>query len=275
MVTLHDIAWQPATSNQQPATMSTKHQLGLIGYPLSHSFSKKYFGEKFEKENIAGYHYELFPIPSIENLPQLIDSQPNLLGLNITIPYKQAALPYLDAISEEEEKVGAVNTIKFVDGQLKGYNTDVYGFEISLRKLLATAAIPLQEMNSLVLGTGGAAKAVVYVLEKLGITPQLVSRSAKASQITYEDINAECMAKHQVIVNTTPLGMSPNVDTAPNLPYEHLTDQHFLYDLVYNPEVTKFLQMGLNHGTPIMNGLEMLYLQAEKSWSSWTEERGD
>jgi len=255
--------------------MSINHQLGLIGYPLSHSFSKKYFGKKFEKENIAGYHYELFPISSIEELPKLIESQPNLLGLNITIPYKQVALPYLDTISEEAKKVGAVNTIKFATGQLKGYNTDVYGFEISLRKLLATATIPFQEMNGLVLGTGGAAKAVVYVLEKLGITPQLVSRSAKAGQITYDDIDAKCMAEHQVIVNTTPLGMSPKIDAAPDLPYEHLSDQHFLYDLVYNPEVTKFLQMGLNHHAQIMNGLEMLYLQAEKSWSIWTTKQDE
>jgi len=248
------------------------HQLGLIGYPLSHSFSKKYFGEKFEEENIAGYHYELYPIPKIEDLKQLIQAHPNLLGLNITIPYKQVALPYLDAISEEAEKVGAVNTIKFSNGKLKGYNTDVYGFEISLRKLLEPATVPLNQMNALVLGTGGAAKAVTYVLDKLGIKPQLVSRSAKSGQITYQDIDEECMAKHQVIVNTTPLGMSPNSDTAPDLPYDYLSDQHFLYDLVYNPEVTKFLQMGLNKNAQIMNGLEMLYLQAEKSWSIWTEE---
>lgn len=253
--------------------MSVKHQLGLIGYPLSHSFSKKYFAEKFAEENISGYHYELFPIPKIENLTQLISEQPNLLGLNITIPYKQAALPYLDAISEEAEKVGAVNTIKFVDGQLKGYNTDVYGFEISLKKLLKTATIPLNEMNALVLGTGGAAKAVRYVLDKLNIKYQLVSRSVKEGQITYQDIGAVMMKKHQIIINTTPLGMSPNLDTAPNLPYEYLSDQHFLYDLVYNPRVTKFLQMGLNHNAKIMNGLEMLYLQAEKSWSIWTEEK--
>ncbi len=252
--------------------MSVKHQLGLIGYPLSHSFSKKYFKEKFEEEGIAGYHYDLYPIPQIEDLPQLIKAHSNLLGLNITIPYKQAALPYLDAISEEAEKVGAVNTIKFSDGQLKGYNTDVYGFEISLRKLLESATIPLTQMNGLILGTGGAAKAVTYVLDKLGITPQLVSRTAKQGQITYDDIDAECMKKHQVIVNTTPLGMSPKVDAAPNLPYKYLSDQHFLYDLVYNPEVTKFLQMGLNNNAQIMNGLEMLYLQAEKSWSIWTEE---
>lgn len=252
--------------------MTIKHQLGLIGYPLSHSFSKKYFGEKFKEEEIIGYNYELFPLPTIEDLPQLIAAHPNLLGLNITIPYKQDALPYLDVISEEAQKVGAVNTIKFHNGQLKGYNTDVYGFEISLRKLLATAKTPFHQMNALVLGTGGAAKAVTYVLDKLQIKAQLVSRSEKKGQITYQDIDEECMQKHQIIVNTTPLGMSPNIDNAPDLPYNHLSDQHFLYDLVYNPEVTKFLQMGLNNNSKIMNGLEMLYLQAEKSWSIWTKE---
>jgi len=252
--------------------MTIKHQLGLIGNPLTHSFSKKHFAKKFEAEQIIGYNYELFPLPTIEDLPKLIAKYPNLLGLNITIPYKQDTLPYLDAISEEAEKVGAVNTIKFTNGKLKGYNTDVYGFEISLKKLLATATTPFHQMNALVLGTGGAAKAVTYVLDKLQIKAQLVSRSKKRGQITYKEIDAECLQKHQVIINTTPLGTSPNIDTAPDLPYKYLSDQHFLYDLVYNPEVTKFLQMGLNNNSSIMNGLEMLYLQAEKSWSIWTEE---
>ena len=252
--------------------MSVKHQLGLIGYPLSHSFSKKYFSDKFEEEKIEGYHYELFPLPTINHLKDLIQTQPNLLGLNITIPYKQDALPYLDEISEEAEKVGAINTIKFENGSLKGFNTDVYGFEISLKKLLASARLDFKEMNALVFGTGGAAKAVTYVLDKLEINYQLVSRSQGKGRITYKMIDKECLEKHQILINTTPLGMSPNVDAAPNLPYEHLTDQHFLYDLVYNPRVTKFLQMGLNNNAKIMNGLEMLHLQAEKSWSIWTEE---
>ena len=252
--------------------MTIKHQLGLIGYPLSHSFSKKYFADKFETEKIAGYNYELFPIPTITELPKLVTKYPNFLGLNITIPYKQEALPYLDAISEEAQKVGAVNTIKFTNGKLTGYNTDVYGFEISLRKLLSTATIPFNQMSGLVLGTGGASKAVMYVLEKLQIKGQLVSRSEKKGQITYKDIDADCIKKHQLIVNTTPLGTAPNIDTAPDLPYHYLSDQHFLYDLVYNPEVTKFLQMGLNNNSKIRNGLEMLHLQAEKSWSIWMEE---
>ena len=250
--------------------MSIKHQLGLIGYPLSHSFSKKYFAEKFEAEKIEGYHYELFPIPSIAQLPTLIEATTNMLGINITIPYKEQALPYLDELSEAAAKIGAVNTIKITNGHLKGYNTDVYGFEISLRELLATATIPLKEMKALVLGTGGASKAVRYVLDKLGIKAQLVSRSKKEGQITYDTIDKDCLETHQILVNTTPLGMSPNDDTAPALPYDYLSDQHFLYDLVYNPEVTKFLQMGLNHNAKIMNGLEMLHLQAEESWRIWT-----
>lgn len=250
--------------------MTIKHQLGLIGYPLSHSFSKKYFAEKFKEEKIAGYHYELYPIPTITALPNLIAETTNLLGINITIPYKQQALPYLDEVSEEAAKVGAVNTIKITNGRLKGYNTDVYGFEISLRQLLATATIPLSSMKALVLGTGGAAKAVLYVLDKLGIKTQLVSRSAKKGQITYDKIDKACLEHHQIIVNTTPLGMSPNSDSAPALPYKYLSNQHFLYDLVYNPAVTKFLQMGLNHNAKIRNGLEMLHLQAEESWRIWT-----
>lgn len=250
--------------------MSIKHQLGLIGYPLSHSFSKKYFADKFEAESIEGYHYELFPIPSITELPTLIAKTPNLFGFNITIPYKEQALPYLDELSEEAAKIGAVNTIKITNGQLKGYNTDVYGFEISLRKLLATATMPFSEMQALVLGTGGASKAVLYVLDKLEIKTQLVSRSEKEGQITYDRIDKDCLDSHQIIVNTTPLGMSPNYDAAPALPYEFLSDEHFLYDLVYNPEVTKFLQMGLNRNAKIRNGLEMLHLQAEEAWRIWT-----
>lgn len=250
-----------------------KHQLGLIGYPLSHSFSKKYFAKKFVAENIPGYDYELFPLEKIDALAALIEDQANLLGLNITIPYKQDVLSYLDEISEEAEKIGAVNTIKFNKGRLKGFNTDVYGFEISLKKLLASNTGAYREMNALVLGTGGASKAVKYVLDKLEISYQLVSRSAGKGRIVYKDINKEVLTKHQIIINTTPLGTFPNIDAAPDLPYEYLSDQHFLYDLVYNPEVTKFLQHGLNNSSKIMNGLEMLVLQAEKAWEIWTTDQ--
>lgn len=252
--------------------MAIKHQLGLIGYPLSHSFSKKYFADKFEQEQIEGYNYELFPLEKIEDLSDLLAAHSNLLGINITIPYKREALPFLDSIDKEAEKVGAINTIKIENGQLKGYNTDIYGFEISLKKLIATATLPFNQMNALVLGTGGAAQAVIYVLDKLGINCQLVSRSKGEGQITYQDIDQECLEKHQILINTTPLGMSPNIKSAPNLPYEYLSKQHFLYDLVYNPEVTEFLNRGLIKGAKIRNGLEMLHLQAEKSWSIWTEE---
>lgn len=252
--------------------MAIKHQLGLIGYPLSHSFSKKYFADKFEKEQIEGYNYELFPLEKIGDLSDLLDAHSNLLGINITIPYKREALPFLDAIDEEAEKVGAINTIKIKNGQLKGYNTDIYGFEISLKKLIATATLPFNQMNALVLGTGGAAQAVIYVLDKLGINYQLVSRSKGEGRITYQDIDKKCLEKHQILINTTPLGTFPNIKSAPNLPYQYLSNQHFLYDLVYNPEVTEFLNRGLIKGAKIRNGLEMLHLQAEKSWSIWTEE---
>ncbi|MEM6319570.1 MAG: shikimate dehydrogenase [Bacteroidota bacterium] len=246
-------------------------QLGLIGYPLSHSFSKKYFSKKFLEEKIEGYHYELYPIPTIADIKDLIVSQENLFGLNVTIPYKQQVLPFLNEISEEAAAIGAVNTIKIKNGQLKGFNTDVYGFEISLRKLLASVKRPFTEMNALILGTGGASKAVAYVLDKLEIKYQLVSRNAGEGRIAYQEIDKECLQSHQLLVNTTPLGTAPNVNTMPNLPYQHLTSEHFLYDLVYNPKVTKFLKMGLNCGAATMNGLEMLHLQAEKAWRIWTD----
>ena len=250
----------------------TKYQLGLIGYPLSHSFSKKYFSKKFSKEKVVDYHYELFPLEKIDDLPALITEYPNLLGLNVTIPYKQQVLKFLDEIDEAASNVGAVNTIKIQNGKLKGYNSDIYGFEVSLLQLLKPYSYPLSELKALVLGTGGAAKAVVYVLTKLGIDYQLVSRRATTKNITYSEVDSNCLAEHLLIINTTPLGMSPNIETAPELPYENLSAQHFLYDLVYNPEVTAFMHKGLKKGASVLNGLEMLYLQAEKSWSFWTEE---
>ena len=251
--------------------MSSTHQLGLIGYPLSHSFSKKYFSKKFEKEKIDNFHYELFPIERIDLLPALLSKYPNLLGLNVTIPYKQQVLSYLDEIDEEAQKVGAVNTIKIKAGNLKGYNTDIYGFEISLIKLLATANCPLNELKALVLGTGGAAKAVAHILEKLEISYQFVSRKAGKAQLSYEALSPQELRMHRLIVNTTPLGMAPKIETLPKLPYEALTEQHFLYDLVYNPEITKFLKQGFDRKANVINGLEMLHLQAEKAWSIWTD----
>jgi len=248
-------------------------QLGLIGYPLSHSFSKKYFSDKFEKEGIPDFNYELYPIERIEDLPKLLQNTPNLEGINVTIPYKQQVLPYLNELDEAAAKVGAVNTIKIRDGKLKGYNTDIFGFERSLLELLSTAGLPLPKMQALILGTGGAAKAVAYVLEKLGIFYQLVSRKEQKDYLTYNSLTAAKFKDYRIVINTTPLGMSPNYQTCPDLPYDATTAHHFFYDLVYNPAETLFLKNGTQQGASVKNGLEMLILQAEKAWSIWNEEK--
>lgn len=240
---------------------------GLIGYPLSHSFSKGYFTTKFEQEQIPNCQYENFPIETIAAFPDLIQSQPDLVGLNVTIPYKQVVMPYLDELDEGAAAIGAVNTIKVVDGQLKGYNTDVIGFSESLKELLGEkASTPL---SALVLGTGGAAKAVFFALQQMGISYKTISRSKEKGDLTYEEVTADVLRQHRLIVNTTPLGMSPKVKTLPELPYIALTNQHFLYDLVYNPETTAFLQKGKDRGASVRNGLQMLHLQAEAAWSIW------
>jgi len=248
-------------------------QLGLIGYPLSHSFSKKYFAEKFKKEGIANFHYELYPIAQVTDLPALIRDTPNLEGLNVTIPYKQQVIPYLDDIDEAAAAVGAVNTIKIREGKLKGYNSDIYGFEVSLLEMLASSSIPPSQMKGLILGTGGAAKAVAYILDKLQISCQFVSRNKKKNNLTYDSLTATKFKDYQLVVNTTPLGMSPNYETCPDLPYDATTAHYFFYDLVYNPAETLFLRKGKEQGATIKNGLEMLILQAEKSWSIWKEDR--
>jgi len=248
-------------------------QLGLIGYPLSHSFSKKYFSEKFDKEGIPDFNYELYPIEKIEDLPKLLRTTPNLEGINVTIPYKQQVLPYLDELDEAAAKVGAVNTIKIRDGKLKGYNTDIFGFESSLVALLSTATVPLADMQALILGTGGAAKAVAYVLEKLGIFYHLVSRKEQKDFLTYNSLTAANFKDYRIVINTTPLGMSPNYQTCPDLPYDATTDQYYFYDLVYNPAETLFLKKGSQQGASVKNGLEMLILQAEEAWRIWNAEK--
>ena len=247
--------------------MAAIKQLGLIGYPLSHSFSKQYFAEKFIKEAISGWNYDLFPLESIEQLPNLLE-QANFVGLNVTIPYKEQVLPYLDEIDAAAAEIGAVNTIKIINGKLKGYNTDVYGFEQSLRAFIAEEAT-VEPKRALVLGTGGAAKAVVYVLRKMGIKVQMVSRTAKADCLAYEALTSKNIGNYQLIVNTTPLGMAPKIDAAPNIPYSELTNAHLCYDLVYNPEKTVFLTRGEERTCPIKNGFDMLVLQAEKAWEIW------
>lgn len=239
---------------------------GLIGFPLSHSFSKKYFTEKFEKESMPNHRYELFPIPQADEFPELVQSQPNLKGINVTIPHKETVIPFLDEMDEEAAAIGAVNVIQFNGGKLKGYNSDVYGFELSLRKFLGDSP---KSIKALVLGTGGASKAIVFVLKKIGIEYQMVSRRAKNDWLTYDTLTANIVSEHQLIINCTPLGTYPNVDFCPDLPYSALSEHHYLYDLVYNPAETLFLKKGKEQGAHTINGLEMLHLQAERAWDIW------
>lgn len=243
---------------------------GLIGYPLGHSFSKLYFTEKFNKENINSI-YNLFPIENINLVSDLISSNLDLRGFNVTIPYKEQIIPFLDEVEEEASAIGAVNVVKIIerDGKriLKGYNSDIYGFYESIRPFIKTC-----HKKALILGTGGASKAIAAMLRKLNIIYTFVSRSAKDGQLSYLDINAQIMKEYTVIINCSPVGMSPNVDEAPMLPYEYFTDEHIAYDLVYNPLETKFLKLAKEHGATTKNGLEMLYLQAERAWSIWQKE---
>ncbi|KIO76257.1 shikimate dehydrogenase [Pedobacter lusitanus] len=241
---------------------------GLIGYPLSHSFSKKFFTEKFEKEGIAEHKYELFPIENIAAVISLIAADNSLSGLNVTIPHKVGVMPYLNELDAAAEKIGAVNciSIKHKDGQsiLKGYNTDAFGFQESLKPFLKA-----HHTHALILGDGGAAKAVKYVLDQLNISYLSVVRTAAPDAILYADLTQELIDKHQVIINTTPLGTFPNVEAAPDIPYHWLKPQHLAYDLVYNPEETEFLKRARAQGAAVKNGYEMLELQAERSWVIW------
>ncbi|MEI6946047.1 shikimate dehydrogenase [Paraflavisolibacter sp. H34] len=237
---------------------------GLLGKTLKHSFSKAYFTQKFEAEGIPGCRYENFELASMDELPELIRSVPGLQGLNVTIPYKEAVLPFLHGQNDIVQEVKACNCIKITDGKLHGYNTDVIGFRQSLEKSLEP-----QHTSALVLGTGGAAKAVQYALKSLGIRYRMVSRSKGENTITYSELTPELIGEHLLVVNTSPLGMYPNVNEAPPLPYEALTSRHLLYDLIYNPEKTLFLQKGEAQGARIANGAEMLLLQAEESWKIW------
>lgn len=255
----------------QPELLRHERLFGLIGYPLSHSFSKKYFSAKFEREGIQNACYELFPIAKIELFPDLIQSYPNLRGLNVTIPYKEAVMPYLDELEESAQAIGAVNTINIADGKTKGFNTDVFGFEQSLREFFQKSGA--QPEKALVLGTGGAAKAVRFVLEKMDIAHRTVSRRKGKGDLTYGELNEAIMQEHRLIVNTTPLGMAPNIGSFPNIPYHCIEKKHMLYDLVYNPELTAFLQKGKARGAAIENGLAMLYGQAERAWAIWNDHR--
>lgn len=241
---------------------------GLIGYPLAHSFSKKFFTEKFQEEGIAGHQYELFPIENIAAVVSLIAADDSLSGLNVTIPHKVDVMAYLNELDPAAETIGAVNCISILhqDGKtwLKGYNTDAYGFQESLRPYLKK-----HHTHALILGDGGAAKAVKYVLDQLQLTYLSVVRSAAPDAILYSELTAEIFQQYQVIINTTPLGTFPNIEAAPAIPYEWITDQHLAYDLVYNPEETEFLKRAKAKGAAIKNGFEMLQLQAERSWFIW------
>ncbi len=239
---------------------------GLIGFPLSHSFSQKFFTEKFEKEGIKDCVYQNFPLNSIELFPDLLMQYPGLNGFNITIPYKEKILPFLHHQTDAVQKIGACNCVKIESGRLTGYNTDVKGFEISLKEKL------LPKHNSaLILGTGGAAKAVAYILQQLGIPYKYISRknNSNSNVVEYSQITKEIISSHKLIVNTTPVGMYPNVHEAPQILYDAITADHYLYDLTYNPSKTLFLQKGEAQGASIKNGQEMLILQAEESWKIW------
>jgi len=243
-------------------------RFGLIGFPLSHSFSKKFFSEKFDREHIRDCEYELFPIESSLSLPELIAGDKSLRGLNVTIPHKLGVIPFLNEMDEAAYQIGAVNCISILrkDGEqvLKGYNTDAYGFEESLKPLLGP-----EHSKALVFGDGGAAKAVKYVLNKLDIPFLVVSRKLSDQAISYAAVTPQLLLEYRVLINTTPLGMSPNTDNYPEIPYSALSEKHLVYDLVYNPEETLFLKMAQSYGAKVKNGLEMLYLQAERSWHIW------
>ena len=241
---------------------------GLIGFPLTHSFSQRYFTQKFARESIADCRYDLFEMANLDTLPDLL-SMPDLRGLNVTIPYKQAVLPYLDRLDASAEKIGAVNVIKIVaDGSRTGYNSDYYGFRQSLTDWLNVLNRPIKDLKALVLGTGGASKAVTVALADLGIAYTFVSRRKTAGGLTYADVT-NVLADYQLIINASPVGTYPDVKEAPALPYDHLTASHLLYDLVYNPAETTFMQLGLARGASTHNGLRMLELQAEKAWEIW------
>lgn len=249
---------------------------GLLGHPLSHSFSAGYFTEKFAREGIDAV-FDNFDLPSIEALPALLSQLPDLAGFNVTIPYKQAVMPFLDALDPEAEAVGAVNVVRVTPGHdgirvLTGFNTDLIGFRESLRPILdqlrqrvgLTTAI-----KALVLGTGGASKAVCFGLEQLGVPYLSVSRTPAPGRLTYEALTADHYLAHRLLVNTTPLGMSPHAETCPSLAYDRLGEGHLLYDLVYNPAMTRFLNEGAIRGSLVKNGLDMLHRQAEAAWSVW------
>lgn len=241
---------------------------GLIGFPLGHSFSKQYFTEKFEREGLVDCLFESFPIPSIDQFPDLLAANPALKGLGVTIPYKEQVLQFVDELSEEVKKIGATNSIKISGNKLIAYNTDIIGFEQSFSKQLQS-----HHTKALVLGTGGASKAVQYVLDKMGIDCLVVTRRdvSGGGLLQYDAIDQGIMSAYSIIINCTPVGMSPNENDAPPIPYHLLTVGHYLYDLVYKPAKTLFLKKGEQMGAITQNGYDMLLIQAEASWKIWND----
>lgn len=245
----------------------SKKRFGLLGRNISYSFSKGHFTKKFDKKKYEGYTYENFDIQEINVLPEIIKNTAHLKGLNVTIPYKEEVIPFLDKLSKKAKKIGAVNTIKVSKkGKLKGYNTDYFGFLKSLKPLLQS-----HHKKALILGTGGASKGVAFALEELGIEYTFVSRKASENAIDYSQINAEIFQEYQIIINSTPIGTSPNIEACPYIPYEFFSEQHIAYDLIYNPAETQFLKNAAAHGAQIKNGLDMLVFQAEKAWEIWNK----
>jgi shikimate dehydrogenase len=242
-------------------------QFGLLGRNISYSFSKGYFTKKFTEENLTNCSYDNFDIPEITDFPDIIIKNPDLIGMNVTIPYKEVVIPYLDELSEKAASIGAVNTIKFSkDGKSKGYNTDYFGFTESLKPLLQE-----HHKKALILGTGGASKGVAYALKELNIDSLFVSRSEKENVLSYDQINENTFAEYQIIINCSPVGTSPNIEAYPLIPYEYFTHKHIAYDLIYNPEETQFLKKAKTQGAQTKNGLDMLVFQAEKSWEIWNK----
>ncbi|PRY10701.1 shikimate dehydrogenase [Pontibacter ummariensis] len=240
-------------------------KFGLIGKKLGHSFSKRYFTEKFQREGIQDAVYELYELPAAQDLAKLLQQDPELVGLNVTVPYKEEVIPLLDELDQAAASIGAVNTIRIRNGRSKGFNTDYVGFKSSLEQFYPQA----ERGQALVLGTGGAAKAVWAALDALSIPFVKVSRSPQQNELGYEQLTPERLQDYNLLVNTTPLGMYPKVDNCPSVPYESLTAQHYLYDLVYNPEEPLFLRKGAKVGAKTMNGLPMLYQQADAAWDIW------
>ena len=247
---------------------------GLIGFPLTHSFSKRFFTDKFIREGIKESSYDLYEMQTLDKLPDLLKAKQDLRGLNVTIPFKKDVIAYLDDLDDSSaERIGAVNTIKiFADGSTKGFNTDYYGFRQSMTEWLDRRGETSSNFKALVLGNGGAAKAVQVALQDLHVEYKLVSRQEADDSLLYQDLNEEIMDSHRLIINTTPLGTFPNVEGCPSIPFEFVTKNHYLYDLVYNPAETTFLKNGVAKGAVIQNGLKMLELQAEKAWDIWTSE---